>query len=125
MPSADAQEPDLQDGDLLVGAIHSTDPSGTIPFGGRVWRVRNGQKAVFCETTPDSFDSGYSGVPQELMLDSQGRVVFLAPLANGQGVATFVRRYLPDNGEWQEVQALPFNGNPTDMVNAGGVTYIG
>ena len=207
IPSAGAQEPDLQEGDLLVGASIQSGPSG-----GRVWRVRDGQKAVFCETTTNGFDSGYSGAPQELMLDSQGRVVFLAPLssnwglfrcssmgaiperlaflrtlcvtasppegwpdpfpsecfaphgiaglhlvrqraavidddvsggaprvgsqdqyvvalaavnpANGQGVATFVRRYLPDSGEWQEVEALAFNGNATDMVNEGGVSYI-
>jgi hypothetical protein len=67
---------DLQPGDLFVG-------SGVdIGFGassGLIYRIRNGQVSVYCESPMNGADPGYWPVPSYITVDSKGRVVFLAP----------------------------------------------
>lgn len=69
---------DLQDGDFLVGVTVDLGFGGTE---GRVVRVRNGQASVFC--APVSHDPqvpGYWQGPSDVLIDAQGRVVFLSYL---------------------------------------------
>lgn len=77
-----AVEPELQNGDFLVGT------AVTGGFGhseGRIVRVRDGVATEFCASTPDAFWNR----PEEVLIDSQGRVVFVAYLGsffqNGRG----------------------------------------
>ena len=73
-----AQEPDLQHGDLFVGAVEGSNSFGLA--GPRIiWRVRNGAAERYCESSADSSDA-FFGVPEQMIVDSQGRVVFLAKL---------------------------------------------
>lgn len=69
---------DLQDGDFLVGVTVDQ------PFGGaegRIVRVRDGQATVFCApVTGNAGLPGYWNTPSDVLIDSQGRVVFLAYL---------------------------------------------
>jgi hypothetical protein len=65
----EAQGPALQDGDLFVGAGRYGAEAGYIA------RVRDGNAVSYCEVGSLSF-----GVPDEVVVDSQGRVVFVAML---------------------------------------------
>ena len=64
-----AQQPPLLDGDLLVGAGHYGADAGIIA------RVRDGNAVTYCEPGSLNFYA-----PHEVMVDSQGRVVFVAML---------------------------------------------
>ena len=65
----EAQQPSLQDGDLFVGAGQYGADAGNIA------RIRNGIAVTYCEPGTDYFFT-----PHEVMVDSQGRVVFVARL---------------------------------------------
>ena len=69
----------FQDGDLLVGVLEQNS------FGdkGKVVRVRGGQQVDFCESR--SLRPGvppFFNTPSEVLIDRQGRVVFLAYLGS-------------------------------------------
>jgi hypothetical protein len=67
---------DLQPGDLFVGA------GVDIGFGassGLIYRIRNGQVSIYCESPMNGADPGYWPVPSYITVDSKGRVAFLAP----------------------------------------------
>lgn len=74
--TAAAPGPDLQDGDLLVGAISENDSWGAA---GVIKRVRGGSVSTFCESPfvagPDLWRA-----PHDVLVDSRGRVVFLSEL---------------------------------------------
>ena len=65
-----AHAQDLQNDDLLVGAGIGA------PWGpGIIWRLRGGALDPFCDSSTRSF-----GVPGQVIVDSQARVVFVAPM---------------------------------------------
>jgi hypothetical protein len=69
-----AQQPDLRSGDLFVA-----DVEGYSPFWGYlgpriIWRVRDGEKQRFCQSSDELF----FGIPEQMIVDSAGRVVFIA-----------------------------------------------
>lgn len=74
--TAAAPGPDLQDGDLLVGAISENDGWGAA---GVIKRVHGGSVSTFCESPfvagPDLWRA-----PHDVLVDSRGRVVFLSEL---------------------------------------------
>jgi len=70
-----APEPDLQDGDLFVGAISENDGWGE---SGVIKRVRGGSVSTYCESPFDGPDKWKT--PHDVLVDSQGRVVFLAEI---------------------------------------------
>ena len=73
-----AVEPDLQNGDIFVGGAEGSNSFGLT--GPRIiWRVRNGVAERYCEGSAAA-DSAFFGIPQQMIVDSQGRVVFLAKL---------------------------------------------
>ena len=71
-----AAEPDLQAGDLFVGAISERDGWREA---GVIKRVRGGSVSTYCEST---FDAGPDlwRTPHDVLVDSQGRIVFLSEL---------------------------------------------
>jgi hypothetical protein len=72
--------PGVQEGDLFVGASSSVffgRPEG--PRG--VFRVRDGVVTPFSLGPADINDPGFFDLPHDVLVDSQGRVVWLAPLA--------------------------------------------
>ena len=72
---ARATEPLEQSGDVFVGALRSSGSNG-----GAVFRIRGGTAEVYCSSTSNSFDADYWDVPSSLVVDGQGRIVFLAKL---------------------------------------------
>jgi hypothetical protein len=69
-----AQQPDLRSGDIFVA-----DVEGYSPFWGYlgpriIWRVRDGEKQRFCQSSDELF----FGIPEQMIVDSAGRVVFIA-----------------------------------------------
>jgi hypothetical protein len=69
---------DLEDGDLLVGA-------GTVALGdgrliGAILRIRDTDVTPFCESTHDTASAEMFTVPTDVLVDSAGRVVFVAPV---------------------------------------------
>lgn len=84
LPSArgvlSAAQPELRDGDFLVG-VHTNGH-------GAIIRVRAGQAVTFCESQAGrASDAGYFDTPTEVVIDGRGRVLFLAPLETGASVA--------------------------------------
>ena len=67
-----------QDGDLFVGSASVVDGYGSTAGG--VWRVRGTTATLFCASPESSFDPGFWNVPDTLIVDSKGRIVFLAPI---------------------------------------------
>ncbi|HEU4521387.1 MAG TPA: hypothetical protein VFT12_05245, partial [Thermoanaerobaculia bacterium] len=71
---------DLREGDIFVGSAKEINS-----FGARVGvirRLRSGVSEVFCEST--SQNSPYRwGNPENVIVDSEGRVVFLATISSG------------------------------------------
>jgi len=67
---------DLQSGDVLVGAAAAGAPSEG--FVGGIMLVRNGVTSIFCQSPASSFDPNFWDIPSAVIVDSQGRVVFLA-----------------------------------------------
>lgn len=70
-------DPEFQHGDILVGAAASPVPAW-IDHAGAIYRVRGSQVEKLCEAAGSGPD--YWNVPYEVMVDAQGRVVFLASL---------------------------------------------
>jgi hypothetical protein len=70
---------DLENGDFVVGVLASP-PSPFEPPRGKIVRIRNGVSTDFCSSTPTPNTSGFFQTPSEVVLDDQGRVVFLAAL---------------------------------------------
>jgi hypothetical protein len=69
---------DLQNGDFLVGVSVDQGFGGTQ---GRIVRVRAGQATTFCETVTGNREvPGFWNTPSDVLIDAQGRVVFLAYL---------------------------------------------
>lgn len=66
---------DLEEGDLLVGAGVSHAFGET---SGVVVRIRDGSAVPFCQSPTSGLDPDFWNVPQEVLVDSEGRVVFLA-----------------------------------------------
>lgn len=69
-----AQEPDLRRGDIFVSGVE-----GSSPFWGYlgpriIWRVRDGVKERYCQSSDELF----FGIPEQMMVDSAGRIVFIA-----------------------------------------------
>lgn len=64
----------LKKGDILVGESVPVDYSSY----GRIERVRNGIATPFCVSPSSSFDPLFWDGPSDLIVDSKGRVVFLA-----------------------------------------------
>jgi hypothetical protein len=71
----------LKKGDLLVGESFPVDYSSF----GRIERVRNGVAAPFCASDSSSFDPMFWDLPSDLIVDSKGRVVFLASATSNGG----------------------------------------
>ena len=69
---------DRENGDLFVGAASVWDSFGNTVGG--IWRIRNGSATLFCSSPVSSFDPGFWNIPFSVILDSRGRVVFLAPI---------------------------------------------
>ncbi len=83
---------DLENGDLLVGAGAAVDPNFGGILGGAIKRVRGGSVSTYC-VSPFSGDDRWN-TPHDVLVDSQGRVVFLAeigPLSNNHGVYGLLR----------------------------------
>jgi hypothetical protein len=79
--AAPAFAADVENGDLFVGSASVVDGYGNTAGG--IWRVRNGVATLFCASPDSSFDPGFWNVPNDVIVDSQGRIVFIAPI-NGQ-----------------------------------------
>ena len=71
-----AVEADLQHGDIFVSGVESSDPFWG--YGGPriIWRVRDGVKERYCQSS----DKLFFGIPEQMMLDSAGRIVFIAKI---------------------------------------------
>lgn len=68
----------VEDGDLFVGAATGVIFGG---FTGRgVFRIRGGVAEPFCMAPTDGSVPGFFALPEEIIVDSAGRVVFLAAL---------------------------------------------
>src|SRR6267378_3987713 len=68
---------DLQNGDLLIGA--ATELVFGNPSGIAIFRLRGTSITKFCEgPIIDGYGAEYFGVPTDVIVDSNGRVVFLA-----------------------------------------------
>lgn len=70
----------LQNGDYVVGV---GEPTGNGEQKGKIVRVRDGQQTDFCES--QSWNKGvppFFNIPREVVIDGQGRVVFLAYLGS-------------------------------------------
>ena len=85
-PSALGQIADgVEDGDLFVGSI--------VPTGHRaIMRVRDGIVDPFSLGPNDAADPGFFDIPNQMLVDSQGRVVWTAVLGlnpNGEHVGLF------------------------------------
>ena len=63
----------VQEGDLFVGAVSPAGPRG-------VFRVRDGVVTPFSLGSADHNDPGFFDTPHGVIVDSQGRVVWLAQL---------------------------------------------
>ncbi len=75
-----AADPARQDGDLFVGATFVNRFANPV---GAIWRVRGTTATVFCESADGGADPGYWTTPYSVIVDSAGRIVFLAELGNG------------------------------------------
>jgi hypothetical protein len=71
-----ARANDLQSGDVLVGA--AVAGSFTYGFVAGIQLVRSGKVSIFCQSPTSSADPNFWGIPTSLIVDSQGRAVFLA-----------------------------------------------
>lgn len=75
----------VEDGDLFVGSL--------VPTGHRaIMRVRNGVVDPFSLGPNDAADPGFFDIPNQMLVDSQGRVVWTAVLGlnpNGEHVGLF------------------------------------
>lgn len=69
-----AQEPDLRAGDIFVAAVESSSPFWGYLGPRIIWRVRDGVKERYCQSSDELF----FGIPEQMMVDSAGRVVFIA-----------------------------------------------
>ena len=78
-----ADDPPRQDGDLFVGSASVVDGFGNTAGG--IWRVRAGVATLFCASPIASDDPGFWNVPNTVIVDSSGRIVFLAPIG-GQNI---------------------------------------
>lgn len=76
-PSSQAAVPDLQEGDLLVGTAIAENPFGEI-VGGAIKRIRGGAVETYCEGPRTDREAGYFSIPRDIIVDSDGRVVFWA-----------------------------------------------
>ncbi|MEX2308098.1 MAG: choice-of-anchor tandem repeat NxxGxxAF-containing protein [Pirellulales bacterium] len=65
--------PGVQEGDLFVGAVSPAGSRG-------VFRVRDGVVTPFSLGSADPNDPGFFDIPHGVIVDSQGRVVWLAPI---------------------------------------------
>jgi len=77
-----AHAADLENGDFLVG-VRRPDPPYPYPYylrGGQIARVRAGVSTVFCDSSETYYTQGFFHTPHDVVLDGQGRVVFLATL---------------------------------------------
>jgi len=73
---------DLENGDFVVG-VRRPDPPYPYPYylrGGQIVRVRSGVSSVFCDSAETYYTNGFFHNPHDVVLDGQGRVVFLAAL---------------------------------------------
>ena len=78
---ARATEPARQDGDLFVGAAGNVDGFGATS--GAIFRIRGTTAVPFCVSPTSDFDPGFWNIPSSVIVDSRGRIVFLAALGNG------------------------------------------
>lgn len=78
MSGLHAQTPDLEEGDIFVGAAARAVSAWENPSGA-IYRVRNGVAVKFCES---GAGVDYWNIPYEVLVDSQGRIVFLASLGS-------------------------------------------
>lgn len=97
-----AQQPDLQDGDLLVG-VH--DGRGAIV------RIRAGVAARYCISQQNQQEPMYFDTPKEVAIDSQGDVFFLAYMSTPASPAS-----LGPYGLWR-CSAM---GEPPELIGAFG-----
>ena len=78
--TAAADGPDLQHGDIFVGAVEGSDPFWGLTGPRIVWRVRDGVAERYSEGPSDGADAAFFGIPEQMIVDSQGRIVFIAKL---------------------------------------------
>lgn len=97
-----AQEPELQDGDLLVG-VH--DGRGAIV------RIRGGVATRYCIAQDNPGEPMFFDTPKELVIDSRGDVVFLAYMSTSAAPAS-----LGPYGLWR-CSAM---GQPPELIGAFG-----
>ncbi len=72
---------DLEEGDLLVGYASVDDGSGGTAGG--IARIRDGVAEAYClPESPSAASPAFFNTPQDVIVDSQGRVVFLAYLGS-------------------------------------------
>lgn len=76
-----AAEPDLADGDIFVGAAEGFSPFWGVLGPRIVWQVRNGVARRYCEGSAAA-DDRFFALPAQMIVDSRGRVVFLAQLGS-------------------------------------------
>ncbi|HSD73083.1 MAG TPA: hypothetical protein VLE54_09845, partial [Thermoanaerobaculia bacterium] len=123
--TADLTVTELKPGDLFVGAgIVGDDFGNTF---GVVHLVRSASFSPFCQSPLASSDPGFFNVPRDVMVDSRGRVVFLAPTAPGltlfrcdglgstpQKLAVFPR---PNGAAPAPGDPVPFSGSSFETVS--------
>ena len=97
-----AQEPELQNGDLLVG-VH--DGKGAIV------RIRDGVATRYCVSQDNHREPMYFDTPKEIVIDSHGDVVFLAHMSTPTSKAS-----LGPHGLWR-CSAM---GAPPELLGAFG-----
>lgn len=69
-----ANEPGLRHGDIFVSGVEASSPFWGFLGPRIIWRVRDGVKERYCQSS----DALFFGVPEQMMVDSAGRIVFIA-----------------------------------------------
>lgn len=87
--TAEVTVKDIQHGDLFVSTSRSFGSGAAF---GVIKRVRNGVAEVFCESILNTSSPAYWGKPLDIIVDSTGRVVVLAPAPSGN--TNFAHRVL-------------------------------
>jgi hypothetical protein len=111
-----AEEPDLQDGDLFVGAAEGRNSFGLT--GPRIiWRVRDGVAERYCEGHWNAAEAEFFGVPEQMMVDSDGRIVFIAKV--GPEGFSGPRGLFRCNGMGSPVERLAYFSYRSEEVKEG------
>lgn len=109
-----ADDPVLENGDILVGARGG---SGFWGYYGLIWRIRDGNKQIILGDDPAN---RIGSRPTDFLIDSKGRLVFVATgaLVTGNGNDTGLFRANLETGEVETLHVFRYAPNPDEPVPA-------